>query len=253
MKRLLAATLFFVMLFSGSLKAQEREEISKTENKGKFNKTKEVYSVLEADKSIKDGPYQLFWNGNLVASGNYKNDKKDSLWQGYQQRSGVVLSRKWFTEGKKTGLWEFFDKKGEAIWSYDFDGGKATFQKPSGKPDSAFYQTDAGQWVRGPVDHPLLPLASSAEWLQFLAKNFRYPDEAVSKEQQGEVIVSITVDEHGEATDYTIFQSAAPSLDDEALRVIKLFPLEFIPAEKDGRKIKTQYHQPMVFRMDPVK
>lgn len=60
----------------------------------------------------------------------------------------------------------------------------------------------------------------------------------------------MVVGENGNVTDYGVIQSAAPSLDAEALRVAKLFPHEFVPAEKDGKKVKAQFQQPIVFRLE---
>lgn len=249
MKRLSLILLFFALLFSGSLKAQEREVITETRKESTRSDLTETYSVLRSDKTVKDGPYEMLRNNKPIVMGYYKNGQKDSLWQVFGRET--ILSKKWFAEGKKTGLWEFFDYKGLAEWSYDFTSGQAAFQKPKGKITRSFYQVDTGEWVSGPTDNPVLPLVGSGEWLSYLNRTFRYPNEAVANEQQGEVIVGINVDENGNVTDYTVFQSGAPSLDQEALRVIKLYPYEFIPAEKDGKKITSQYRMPVVFRIDP--
>jgi len=68
----------------------------------------------------------------------------------------------------------------------------------------------------------------------------RYPDEGLNKNLQGEVVISITVDEKGAITNYDLVKTAYPCLDQEALRIIKPYPFEVIPAENDGKKIKAK-------------
>jgi TonB family protein len=241
----------FVILLLGltaTLCAQERERMTNSSEDNGV-KIKESYFVLSSDKVTRDGAYQLFQNEKLVAKGYYMNGKKDSTWEIYNPKN-ILVSIKYFKAGEKTGKWEFYNDKGEAEWTYDFNTGEASYQKPPTDTVTFYYQSDAGAWVREHLDKDPLPLNGSGEWRGFMLKNFRYPMEAMSNEQQGDVIVSIAVDENGNPTGYNIFQSAAPSLDAEAMRMIKGFHYEFIPAVKNGKKVKVQYHLPVKFRID---
>jgi TonB family protein len=240
--------LIFTIITSGCLFAQER--VHRIDKSGsQFSRAEEDYYVLKADKTIKDGPYRIFRNNEMVLSGYYKHDQKDSVWEVYSTGK-TVTSRKWYREGQRTGLWEFFNKKPGSDWTYDFVTGTTTFQEGNvvGTGGSC-YQSDSGTWVLDHPDKPLIPLYSTGEWLQFLFRTLRYPDYAVDNGLSGTVIVGVVVDENGTITDYGIVQSVAPSLDAEALRVVKLFLIEFVPAEKNGKKIKARYQLPIVFRM----
>jgi protein TonB len=93
-------------------------------------------------------------------------------------------------------------------------------------------------------------LRSDYEWQSHLNIYLRYPQDAIDNEKMGKVIVEITVDENGNAIDYTVAESAFPSLDEESIRVTKLFNPEFLPAEKDGRRVKIKVRQPIVFRIE---
>jgi TonB family protein len=245
----LSAIFLFIVLFSGNLSAQERKEII-NKTGGKYSTYyKEDYYVLTSDMTTKDGPYQLFRGDNLLESGYYKNGKKDSVWE-VRQRSGHVLSQKTYSQGKPTGIWHFNDGMGTEEWNYDFSTNKASWQIAPWR-SSVYYPSDSGAWIEAHLDTPLLALRGNAEWLNFLNRTLRYPDEAVDKMQMGTAIVSITVDEEGKILEYGIGQTSGyPSLDKEALRVVKLFDWEFIPAQKDGKKIKAQYRQPLVFRLE---
>ena len=252
MLRHLPAVLLFVILPHAKILAQEREQINHTSGP-KTTQNGEEYEVLKNDTSIKDGQYKLLRGGKVILRGFYDHGQKDSVWEAYHGTTGSVISRRWYIKGQKAGQWDFYGWKGDPEWSYDFKTGMITVQrqvKPFSERSVRYYSADSGAWVSAQPDKPLVALDGSGEWLTFLNKTLRYPDEAVNKEIMGEVTVSVTVDETGAITDYGIAKSAAPILDAEALRVVKLYPFEFVPAEKGGKKIKAQLRVPITFKLE---
>ncbi|HVV02701.1 MAG TPA: TonB family protein [Puia sp.] len=240
----------FLLLIAATAFSQQRKEV--TDMSGdKYRRIKEVYFVLRSDKSVRDGPYRQFRNDKLIVSGYYKNGQKDSVWEAYSNTQAIT-SRKWYDKGKMTGKWEFFNSNGEPTYTYDFSTGKVTWSPGSPRSDTItrFYRNDAGEWVRGRLDQDIVPLFGPAEWLSYLNANFRYPDEALNKNQQGRVVISMIVDENGQVSDYAVSTSVAPSLDSEALRVVSSHENLFAPAVKDGKKVRSVYFQPMVFRLE---
>jgi TonB family protein len=240
-----------VALLSMQLSAQDHLQ-AVVKSGTKYNKIKEYYYVLKDNKTVRDGSYELYLNDYLMESGYYKNGRRDSVWQVFH-RNGSVLSQKWYSQGKPMGIWHFYNGRGIEEWSYDFAAGKTTIElspPSSSTADIAYYQPDSGRWVSGHPDTPLLLLRGNSEWLSFLNRNLRYPDEAVNKGLTGKVVISIAVDEQGQITGFEIIESAAPALDLEAMRVVKLYPFQFIPAERNGKKIKAQFHQPIVFHLE---
>jgi TonB family protein len=251
MRNPLPAILLLYILSYVNLSAQEREQITHTSGP-KNAKTGEVYDVLKEDTTIKDGQYQLLRGGKIILSGHYDHGQKDSVWEAYGAWH-KLMSRRGYTKGQRTGQWEFFGYQGEPELSYDFTTNKATVQRPVqpfSDPSACYYLSDSGAWVNAQPDKPLVVLSGSGEWLSFLTRTLRYPDEAVYNNRMGDVVISVTVDETGAITDFGIAQSAAPSLDAEALRIVKLYPFEFIPAEKDGKKIKAQLRVPVRFKLE---
>ncbi|HEY4205462.1 MAG TPA: energy transducer TonB [Puia sp.] len=240
---------FLLFLTAATAFSQERKQVTDLSG-DKFRRTKEVYSVLRADKSVKDGPYQQWLNDQLVLSGYYKNGQKDSVWESYSRQT--LLSRKWYDEGRMTGKWEFFNYKGDPNYTYDFTTGKASYTAAGPASDTAthFYRNDAGQWVRGRLDQDIVALFSPGDWLTFLNRNLRYPDEALIRGEQGKVIISMVVDTNGQASNYTVYTSVSPSLDKEALRVVSAYENIFAPALKDGKKVGSIYLQPLTFKME---
>lgn len=81
------------------------------------------------------------------------------------------------------------------------------------------------------------------ECLKFVNTNLRYPD----LEMEGKVYVSFYVDTLGVISDVTVKRSLRKDFDEEAVRVIKLMP-NWIPANCDGRLIKSRMTLPVVFK-----
>lgn len=249
MKSLALSVLLLTLVFAGPLHAQNRK-MTTNSPANTYPKQKEVFYVLADDLTKKDGAYQYFRADKLIISGYYKNDQKDSLWE-YYNFNTALISRKRYVQGKKTGKWEFFTPGGEPDWSYDFNTNTVAWLKSQPSDTATFlYLTDGGVWERARLDKAPLALNSQQEWLSYLNRTFRYPNEAIDKHQQGVVVVYITVDENGNPSDYSISEGNVPVLNEEALRVIKAFHHEFIPAEKNRKKIKSQYRTSVTFRLE---
>jgi TonB family protein len=249
MKPLNLSFLLLLTVTAGNAFAQERKKVT-DESGTKYSRINETYYVLTSDPGTKDGPYQMTLRNKLILTGLYDHGQKDSLWEAYNN-ANILISKKWYAQGKMTGKWEMFDWKGEPEYSYDFTTGTLTY--PEGhKADTTtfFYLTAAGDWARTRLDKNPIPLYGSGEWLTYLVRNFRYPDDAVNNEIQGTVVISMIIDEEGHASNYSVFKSAVPVLDKEALRVVAEFQHLFVPAEKDGKNVKSLFLRPVTFKLE---
>lgn len=86
--------------------------------------------------------------------------------------------------------------------------------------------------------------------MKFLMENVRYPKEAAEAEVQGKVIVSFIVGADGTISDIKVVRGVAPSLDAEAIRVVKLFP-RWTPAKVKGQNVASSYVLPVSFKLTP--
>lgn len=78
-----------------------------------------------------------------------------------------------------------------------------------------------------------------------------YPMDARAQEREGVVYVKFTVLESGELADpHVLSGSGMPSLDCEALRVVRLSPT-WTPGKKDGEDISVTYTLPVIFMLRP--
>jgi len=86
-------------------------------------------------------------------------------------------------------------------------------------------------------------------WLRYLNKNFRYPDDALTNEVQGTVMVQFIVDREGNVSDVEVVSGPETGgLREEAIRVIQKSG-KWTPAIQNGRKVKSYKRQPVVFKL----
>lgn len=84
----------------------------------------------------------------------------------------------------------------------------------------------------------------------YLRASVRYPDQAARYGIEGRVITQFTVNTDGTITDIEIVRSGGdPSLDKEAVRVIKAMP-KWIPGRSKGQPVRAKYSMPINFNME---
>ncbi|NQX98007.1 MAG: TonB family protein [Flavobacteriales bacterium] len=86
------------------------------------------------------------------------------------------------------------------------------------------------------------------EMYMFLAKNIYYPREAKEQNIQGKVYVNFVVGKNGVLRDVKIIRGIHKSLDDEALRVIRIMP-KWEPGIQRGKKVAVSYNLPISFKL----
>lgn len=94
---------------------------------------------------------------------------------------------------------------------------------------------------------PSFPGGSNA-LLSFIAANLEYPVVAQETGIQGRVIVKFVVEKDGRITDVEITRSVDPSLDREAMRIVKAMP-KWKPGKLKGNCVRVKYTVPIVFRL----
>lgn len=83
----------------------------------------------------------------------------------------------------------------------------------------------------------------------YLNQNIRYPAEAQENCVQGRVVVSFVVGKDGHISDVTVLRSVDPSLDKEAIRVVRNMP-RWTPGKQGGEPVRVRYHVPVSFRLN---
>lgn len=88
-----------------------------------------------------------------------------------------------------------------------------------------------------------------AALMQFLQSNTHYPAVAQENGVQGRVTVSFVVEKDGSVTDVQVARSADPSLDKEAIRVVKSMP-RWTPGRQNGSTVRVKFNVPVTFRLN---
>ena len=74
----------------------------------------------------------------------------------------------------------------------------------------------------------------------FVGKNYKAPDAKID----GKVYIQFIVETDGSLTNFEILRDIGHGTGEEAVRVLKLSP-KWIPAEKDGKKVRVQFSLPI--------
>lgn len=86
--------------------------------------------------------------------------------------------------------------------------------------------------------------------LEFIEKEKKHPDEALKKREAGAVYVVFTVDTLGNIVHPRVATSVSPSLDREALRIVRKMP-KWIPAREGNKKINMDFTVIITFYAPP--
>lgn len=98
------------------------------------------------------------------------------------------------------------------------------------------------------VEHqPSFPGGQNA-LMQWLSDNVQYPQLAYDNGIQGRVIVQYVVEKDGSISEVTVSKSIDPSLDIEALRVVKSMP-RWRPGKQNGKPVRVKYTMPVTFKL----
>lgn len=82
----------------------------------------------------------------------------------------------------------------------------------------------------------------------YMGKSIVYPKSAIKNNTEGTVFVNFVVTKTGGITDVKIAKGVEQSLDAEAMRVVSEMP-DWIPGEKDGKKVDVQMTLPIAFKL----
>lgn len=94
---------------------------------------------------------------------------------------------------------------------------------------------------------PMYPGGDGA-LMGYLRDNIHYPTVAAENGVQGRVVVGFVVERDGSITDVKILRGVDPSLDREAMRVVKSMP-KWTPGKQNGSAVRVKYQVPVSFRL----
>lgn len=191
--------------------------------------------------------------GPMLSSGFFK-DANGEMAHGefrYFGADGNVDSILEFKNGIASGSWYYYNDTGAIYLEKVFQNGvlKETLDLEQRKNRQLEILADTSRVpVFSRVERESEFPGGRAGWAAYLQKNLKYPDRAISAEIQGIAVVRFIVDKEGKILDPHIIHSVEFSIDNAALDIIRKSPL-WVPAEQNGRRVKSYKAQPIHFRL----
>ncbi len=83
----------------------------------------------------------------------------------------------------------------------------------------------------------------------YMRHNINYPETDMERKVQGRVVVSFVVEKDGSLSNVTVTSPLSPSLDREAVRVVRSMP-RWTPATLNGNTVRTRMSLPVSYRIE---
>jgi hypothetical protein len=209
----------------------------------------ERFKVLKTDPKIRQGEYQLIVrsSGKILTDGFYKNNKRDGIWHEYDN-SGYVIVEGHYKDGQKIGEWKYFDNLWKLANTYDFTKNQLTFHEPLKLDTLNRYRVVHG---KDTVDATLsrAPIYLGGDLIQYrpLYYAVNAPAAASIAGVAGKVVISFTLDENSQVKDYHIDTKLGYGCDEEALRLIKMIPNNWVAGQLNGKNVAVIMRIPVGF------
>jgi hypothetical protein len=215
MKRICFA--LFISLFINCCFAQDPEV--ETERKTPNDFYREKYHVLKSNPTVKQGLYQALYRSNIaLASGN-------------------------FTNGKKTGVWHYYDPTGLLLENYDYDKKIFLYEAPEDTLSDFRYYLDIDRKLTD-SDKFVKPLKIGGRYFGYIPylTAFAFPyDTAEVNTDSFNVEVQLLISPLGRLADYRVRVSSTLYKYDQTTTIsLELFSeddKQFTPAILNGQPV----------------
>jgi len=85
--------------------------------------------------------------------------------------------------------------------------------------------------------------------LKYIMENIKYPKQIMEEGIQGRVTVRFIVEKDGRVSNVRLLRSVQPSLDKEAIRVVKSMP-KWTPGKHNGKPVRVRFNLPVMFKLN---
>jgi len=196
-----------------------------------------------------DGSYdvwKIMYNINGQKVKETKGVKKNKFWEGY--------AKEWYSNGQLKSLVQYINEDFDTIRTFWENGTAKRFDTfKAGKLTLGTCYDKDGEII------PHFPYQVMPEFPggmrrmnELIRQNLNYPKFASQYKISGEVLMGFCVENDGTVCEIKVVNSVHKSLDDEAVRVIKLIPA-WHPGKIDGISVRSYYVIPIVFTMPDYK
>ena len=208
-------------------------------------------TVLKSGYDIKTYQYHLLGLANHKAAATIYNsfnvlDLKNRIIMMNKKQSHKVVMMKYFVFLPITALLMLLSNM-EAVARIEVSPTESIPEFEVLLPEEAIAQQDTSTVFTMVDTQPKFP-GGNEKLMQFVSQNIIYPKDAQEAGVQGRVILSYVVNKDGSISDIKVARSIHPSLDAEAIRVVKAMS-NWTPAEHQGNIVRVRYVLPVSFRL----
>ncbi len=183
-------------------------------------------------------------NGQKKSEGEYIDDKLTGKWISWYE-NGAKETEKEYINDNLTGKWIKWHANGNIKCKAEYKNGKAITLTKEFDEDGNFLIEYAGDFKI--LDNHSDYESSITDYLKFLGKNIHYPEKAKQLNQQGRVYISFFIDAHGNVYDTKILRGVTDEIDNEAMRVIKLY--KWPKPRHEGKETIVKFNAPVKFTL----
>lgn len=266
-----------IALFLGIL-SLNAQDLKKVKVKNKSNGYKEIYHVLKTDKTVKHGAYtKTDIKGNILKTGFYKNNVKDSLWNIYIPGTNLVKSQGYYKDGfrdinwvhfgfdqnnvyrlisygnydkgEKTGVWEYKNSSNQTFFKTNYSENKIL--NSDLKSTKIEYYVNEKPHVAD-TEHP----AFYDGGLEICNKSIKISSKvpllqsANGTKTEQVVLISFIIDENGVASDHKIEKSVNAECDEKAYFAVLNIPNRWVPARVNGKFVESKFILPVTVKTE---
>jgi len=235
--------LLFFLLFSFLCFAQE------TERKVKYAKNgdKEEFFVLKSDNNVMHGSYEKKGSFSHVL-GTYNNGLKDDVWTEFSTGS-KLRSRGRYLNNERVGLWKFYNWEGELEQEYNFSTKELVSDNLlNGMKDRRFRVIKGNDTISIFLERPPVYITGKTKMQSALTKGSQIAIILRLTQASGNVIIGFTIDTAGKTKNYRIISGIHPACDEEALRMVKQIPPNWLPAKLNGELVEVEHTITIAFK-----
>jgi len=193
---------------------------------------KKKTSLFRSDYNIKE---------NYDSLGTVQVENGNGYFKGFDDQFKYLNDEGKVKDGKMDGVWKGVDRDLKITFLENYNEGKLI----SGASTDELGKVENYKDSR--TEYPEFNGGLEA-FGRYLGKNIRYPEDARFKHIQARVILRFLIQKDGKVTDVSILQPVFPSLDAEAMKVMKNSPV-WKPGTRFGRNIVCPYSVPISFTL----
>lgn len=167
----------------------------------------------------------------------------------------IAQSNSWYeqgtkVDGKKVGIWNYFDSPDNLALTYDHTSDSVVFIV---KDTTRSLIKKHDDWVPTLTDYTARVLGSYEPLYAYLQGTITSYTKSILKKRQyfsDKVYVAFSINQHGKMEDVTVLNSSNDDLNQKLLSAIIAAPFEWLAARKDGQPTSSIVAIPIVFCAD---